>query len=163
MRIKTLWKPSEPLPGELLYSRSEYGFRFRSKDAQRLAADEGGRGFTSVSIDTLQIEVSVQTGRALYVWGYEPYTSWRNENINTPEARPGMVVLQPSEPFEEGVSLSIPARHWDRRYDRSTGWFVTSPKDLGDAEWHVEIAEGIVLGGSTQGVKSVYLRPTFED
>ncbi|MEE4597077.1 hypothetical protein V2J94_35195 [Streptomyces sp. DSM 41524] len=163
MRIKALWQPSNSLPGELLYSRSEYGFRFRTADAKDLATSEGGKGFASVSIDTLQIEVSVQTGRALYVWGYEPYTGWRNGNCNEPDAQPGMVVLQPSEPFEEGVSLSIPARHWDRRYDRSTGWFVTSPHDRDDAEWHVEIAKGIVLGGSTQGIQSVYLRPTFED
>ncbi|GAA1719357.1 hypothetical protein [Streptomyces yatensis] len=163
MTIEALWQPSNALPGELLYSKSEYGFRFQAANAKELVTNEGGRGFTSVSIDTLQIEISVQTCRALYVWGYEPYTSWRNEDFDAPEARPGLVFLQPSEPYEEGVSLSIPARHWGRRYNRSTGWFATSPHDRDDAEWHVEIAKGIVLGGSTQGIQSVYLRPTFED
>lgn len=163
MIIKALRQPSNSLPGELLYSRSEYGFRFQTADAKDLVTSEGSMGFASVSIDTLQIEVSVQTGRALYVWGYEPYTGWRNEKFNEPEAQPGMVILQPNEPFEEGISLSIPAQHWGRRYDQSTGWFATSPGDRDNAEWHVEIAKGIVLGGSARGIQSIYLRPTFED
>ena len=162
-KIKAQWCPAASLPGELVYSRSEYGFRFRTSGAKGLLAGEDNEGFASVSVDTLQIEVSVQTGRALYVWGYEPHTGWRGEKVNTPEAQPGLVILQPGEPFEDGVSVSIPAQHWDRRFDESTGWFVASPHDGDDAQWHVEIANGIVLGGSTEGIRSIYLRPTFEE
>ncbi|MFG3259152.1 hypothetical protein [Streptomyces sp. NPDC048172] len=162
-KIKAQWHPGAPLPGELVYSRSEYGFRFRAPDAEELLSDVGDEGFASVSIDTLQIQVSVQAGRALYAWGYEPYTGWRDGEVGAPDARPGLVILTPREPFEEGVSVSIPAQHWDRRFDRSTGWFAASPPEGDDARWHVEIAHGVVLGGSPEGIRSLYLRPTFED
>ncbi|MEU3193056.1 hypothetical protein ABZ686_21000 [Streptomyces sp. NPDC006992] len=162
-KIKAQWRPAASLPGELVYSLSEYGFRFRTSDAKGLLSGESNDGFASVSVDTLQIEVSVQTGRALYVWGYDPYTGWRGENVSAPEPQPGLVILHPREPFEDGISVSIPAQQWDRRFDQSTGWFAASPHDGDDAQWHVEIATGIVLGGSTEGIRSIYLRPTFED
>ena len=163
--IKAQWRPAATLQGELVYSRSEYGFRFRALESEsRLLGDEGDEGFASVAVDTLQILVSVRTGRALYVWGYEPHTSWREDVVRAPEARPGVVILEPKEPFEDSVSVAIPAaRHWDRRFDPSTGWFATSPREGDDARWHVEIAEGVVLGVSPEGIRSVQLRAVFEE
>ncbi|KUJ67235.1 hypothetical protein ACZ90_29570 [Streptomyces albus subsp. albus] len=164
MEIKAQWRPAEPVAGELVYTRSEYGFSFIASNRDEMLSHQGDEGVASLSFDTLQIEVSVETGRALFAWGYEPHTGWRDGRVPGPASRPGLVLLTPSEPFVPGVSVSIPgAERWDRRFDPATGWFAASAPEGAEPEWYVEIATGVVLGGSGQGIHSILLKPRFED
>jgi hypothetical protein len=63
------------LQGELFYNRSEQSFDFVSMSRSGVRRRMGDLGPTSVLIGTLQIEIGVETGTLLYVWGYHPETA----------------------------------------------------------------------------------------
>ena len=69
------------LEGQLIYNSEEYSFDFRPRSNQELSNRVGNEGTTSITIDTLQIEVDIESGLALYVFGYYPYKIWHLEKL----------------------------------------------------------------------------------
>jgi hypothetical protein len=161
--VRVTWRESASLAGQLCYSKSEYGFRFEVSNPADLKRRSADLEFSSVSIDTLQIEVDTHTGDALYVWGYEPYLGWQKSRIAPPDSQTGTVTLDPGEPFDPGVSYTLPARDWVRAHDPDSGWVRISAPGADTGDWHIEIADGTVLGGSGEELRSIHLRPSFED
>ncbi|GAA2788317.1 hypothetical protein [Saccharopolyspora taberi] len=158
---KFLVKPASSLAGTLTYSESDHGFAFRPENVEDLVERVGAEGRTSLVADTLQLEVAVGTGRALYVWGYLPKTSWNPANLKLPESKPAEVIVQIDDPpLEESISVSIARVNWDAFFDKRTGLVRVTRNHICSEEL-VEIAEGVHLGLSGTDLNSFWLKPEF--
>ncbi len=73
-----------------MYVRDEYGFDFRPSRPEQMP-EFTQAACTSLLVGTLQIEVGVTTSRALFVWGYHPFSQWQNARVEPPRVRPGVV------------------------------------------------------------------------
>lgn len=78
-----------PLAGLLSYSPNDHAFGFEPDDVNQQEVRRGSEGSGSIQIGTLQIEVSVATNRALYVWGYHPMGLWETRRLHPPLFSPG--------------------------------------------------------------------------
>lgn len=152
--------PGIPLSGVLTYLSDEHSFIFEADDPSELTARAHG-GTTSVVIDTLQIEVSCQTRRALYAWGYFPRNSWRAAHLHPPTANPGAIIFGQECPLEAGISIQIPGgREWLAEYDSTSGWLrITTSKSAGVNL--TQIASGIILGEHDARLTTVWLHPAI--
>jgi hypothetical protein len=152
------------LDGALHYVEDEYSFRFDVRDLQEAEVRAGDKGVTSFCVGTLQVEVGVQTGIALFVWGYHPHQAWEEVRLAAPRSQPGLVRFSEPHVLEPGVGLQVsPVGAWSTSYDRHTGWICVAP-ELGTTgeELHVLMAEGVVLGLRDGELASVWLRPTVD-
>jgi hypothetical protein len=145
------------IEGQLRYSESEYSFYFEVASRRLLEDREGMAGRASVSVGTLQIEVGVSNGAALFVWGLHPRTGWSSGPIPAPSTIVGIVRF--GAKFETAVSQSIAqVGEWSTVYDSSSGWLRVAPP-LNRDETLVEIANGVVLGEREGELSSVWLNP----
>lgn len=153
-------EPGTALSGALFYDEAAYSFRYEA-DPSGLDGHLAAGGVTSVSIGTLQIEVDVESGQALYAWGFHPHLQWAEARLAAPAAEPGRVVFEPPEPFAPGVSVEVaPVGGWRTWHDRVNGWVRVGPDPLPD-DTQVRIAEGVVLGGRGEELHSVWLHPAL--
>lgn len=125
MAHKFLVKSANVLAGTLTYSESDRGFAFHPGGLDDLAERVGGEGRTSLVADTLQLEVAVETGRALYVWGYLPRESWGRTSMELPDSRIGGVIVELDDPpLEEAISVSIARSNWEVFLTKKLDWFA---------------------------------------
>ncbi|MEV7011407.1 hypothetical protein [Streptosporangium sp. NPDC051022] len=149
-----------PLPGILKYLHDEYSFSFHPLDPAELER-RSGAGVTSFVIDTLQIEVDVRTGVALYVWGYHPHGSWVRSDLPVPKRVRGAAPLDAECELDAGVSIAVPGgRNRLTEYNPENDWIRVSPRG-GTDENLIEIADGVILGKPQGGLGSVWLNPVF--
>ena len=96
-----------PLSGQLIYRAYEYSFDFEVEAHSELARRAGSEGTTSLLMGTLQIEIGIETGTLLFVWGLHSHTKWLRDQLPSFSPRPGSVkVLFDEEPIV-GVSQSL--------------------------------------------------------
>ena len=143
--------------GTLTYTLSESSFNFQPASdpfRQPLQADTA-----SISLRTLQIEVSITTRELLYVWGFFPNTSWKPHAIILPTFRKGHISLLGETPkLQRGVALSYkPAESWVAIFDDKIGW-IRFGNDSSDA---IEFAEGTALSIEGELITSIWLHPTI--
>lgn len=150
------------LDGVLHYIEAEYSFRFDAESPQDLFERVGDDGVTSLLIGTLQIEVAVESGAALFVWGLHPHLDWHPRSIGTPVAQIASLRLSDLSVLQRGVSIRI-ARvgEWTTFYDEVTGWIQVSSDAVADADADERfmIATGTVLGLRAGGLHSIWLHP----
>ncbi|WP_435582480.1 hypothetical protein [Amycolatopsis thermoflava] len=155
--------PAAPLAGLLRYSRSDRAFGFQPRNPDDLAGRTGCGGRTSLVAGTLQLEVAVDTGEALYVWGYLPTESWRRAALSHPDAVGGRVKVELDGPaLEAGVSETIAPSDWEVLFDQDSG-LVRVVQNRWSAERVVEIADGVRLGLSGASLNSFWLAPEFTE
>ena len=162
---KLLFKvaPGIALPGLPVYSRSEYSFNFEAASTEQLQELSAGEGVTSISVETLQIEINVHDGRALHVWGYHPDSSWSSHQLSPPHARAGEVFLVSNQEFISGVSIGLAEiGEWSTGFDAASGWVRVTPDLNSDDEQIILIATDTCLGLVADQLNSIWLRPTFE-
>ncbi|GLL05921.1 hypothetical protein GCM10017581_076690 [Dactylosporangium matsuzakiense] len=149
-------EPGSPIEGRLDYSEDEYSFGFKVTSTSLIAEREGSGGRASVSIGTLQVEVGASTGKALFVWGLHPHTTWIEGKLGSPSFSPGVATFDAR--FDTSVSRLIAAvGEWSTIFDRSTGWLRVAPgRDPEEAL--TEIATGILLGVRLGELSSVWLK-----
>ncbi|MEU5821085.1 hypothetical protein [Streptomyces sp. NPDC047803] len=161
MAHKFIVEAADPLAGTLRYSEADRGFSFQPRSLDDLARLEGGGGRTSLVADTLQLEVAVDSGRALYVWGYLPKESWQREELKLPTSVGGAVAVELDDPpLEEHISVSIARSDWDVLFDETSG-LVRVVRDRRVPEELVEIADGVHLGLNGTEFISFWLAPEF--
>ncbi|MCL4872324.1 MAG: hypothetical protein KJ063_25465 [Anaerolineae bacterium] len=115
------------LHGKQIYRRNEYSFDFLPDNHDELKELIGAMGTTSLSIGTLQIEISIENRKLLYVWGYHPYFNWKTASILEPEAFLGSVTLSPKHKLEPGVSLAVAEdEKWQTFHDANSGCIVVT-------------------------------------
>lgn len=151
-----------PLAGVLRYSRSDMGFSFESASLPDLARRAGSQGMSSLAIDTLQLELGVETGQVLYAWGYCPESSWLPAVLEPPAHSGARIMATVAPPLEESVSVSLSRSPWKIQVDRDSEWIMISPS-LVIEERVVKVADGILLGLAGARLNSIWLCPRFED
>lgn len=149
-----------PLQGVLTYDESEYGFSFSTQSRESLNQRLGSQGVTSVLIDTLQLEVDIESREVLFAWGYFPITRSVVAEFSDPHYIPGRVSISSDNTFEPGVSFEIPGDSWHISHDPASGWIVVRQTEAAGIEF-VQIATGTVLGIANGNLVSVWLHPTF--
>ncbi|KAA9375982.1 MULTISPECIES: hypothetical protein [Microbispora] len=103
----------------------------------------------------------MDTGFALYVWGYLPKESWRRADLKLPRSASGRVKVELDDPpLEEGISVSIARSDWEVLFDESSG-LVRVVRDRQLPEELVEIADDVHLGLSGTMLNSFWLSPEF--
>jgi hypothetical protein len=151
------------LDGALVYRAYEYSFDFKVKSESELALRAGSKGTTSLVVGTLQIEVGIETGAALFVWGLHSHsTQWRQVHLPRVSSQKGCVkVLFDEEPVI-GVSQSLAeVGEWQTTYDEGTGWVCVSANEHDVAESYVEFADNTIAGLADEKLVSVWLRPVW--
>ncbi|WAL63774.1 hypothetical protein ORV05_22560 [Amycolatopsis cynarae] len=155
-------EPGAPVRGTLIYSESEYGFRFNVANRYDLHERIGDAGVSSLSIGTLQLEFGVASRQLLFAWGLHPKGQWVDAKVVSPVYAPSIVLVDPDLNYTEGVSVAItPVGSWITEYDRQSGWVVVSAARGRDVDLF-EIAEGVLLGRRDGELSSVWLKPAFE-
>jgi hypothetical protein len=151
--------PGPFLEGRVRYIDSEYSFDFDVEGLDVLAEREGDLGRSSITIGTLQVEVGVEAGTALFVWGLHPRVKWRLGTLLEPVVEPGVVLFDLQ--MESGVSVELaPVGKWSTTFDSSNGWVRIAPDDQDDSL--VAIASGTLLGHKDGSLHSVWLKPLMD-
>jgi len=152
-----------PLQGELVYRAYEHSFDFKVKSSSDLTERIGNKGTTSLLIGTLQIEVGIEVGAALFVWGlHSHFSQWRRDHLSAvPAKRGGIRVLFDEEPTI-GISQGLAdVGEWHTAFDPNTGWICISSNQSDSAERYIEFAENTIAGVSNEKLVSVRLHPTW--
>lgn len=152
-----------PLEGQLVYRAYEYSFDFKVESQLELARRAGSNGTTSLLIGTLQIEIGIETGAALFVWGLHSHSAqWRRDSLSRPSAQPGCVKAVFDEEPIMGVSQGLAeVGEWQTTYDPKTGWVCVSSNEHDGVESYVEFAEDTIAGLLNDELVSVWLRPIW--
>lgn len=130
--MRFTWKYGPVLSGQLAYRQAEYSFDFVPR-ADELSVRVGSSGTGSISIGTLQLEVSVDTGEILFPWGLFPHTRWTDRLMATPNTSPGRLFLADISVLVPGVGVDLPrSREWQTYFDRESGWLYTGVGDTAD-------------------------------
>ena len=162
-RITLTASEGAPLDGLLVYSDAEHSFRFEVGAPSDLETRSGGAGRTSLSVGTLQVEVDVATGVALFAWGLHPRERWSDGGGRPERQRPGEVQVHSTFPLEAGVAVPVAAVGvWHTIHDGMTGWVRVTSDERTEDDAQILIASGTVLGIRAGRLNSVWLNPVFE-
>lgn len=158
-------RPDEPpVDGVLTYLRREYSFHFEPAAPVDLARAAGTRGTTSLAIDTLQIEVGIETGAVLLVHGYHPYFGWRPEQLLPATPVLGSLRVRTDQQLLPGVGHRLaPEGSWVTGYDEGSGWIRVHPDPAEVDDQLVQVANGTLIGLRAGALNSVWLQPIFSD
>lgn len=159
--MRLLHFPGEALHGRLGYSEEEYSFRFDVDSVVDLAARAGDAGQASVSIGSLQLEVSSGSGLVLFAWGLHPRVQWIEGKVPVPQAKPGVVLLDAE--FAPGASVALaPVGKWRTIFDPASGWVRVAEDEGLDDDLVVEVANGVLVGERGGQLFSVWLHPSID-
>jgi hypothetical protein len=148
------------LEGELAYVDADHAFRFEPASPADLGDLVGELGLTSLALDTLQIEVDIGSGRALFVWGLHPRSQWNASHLPRPRFNTGRVQVSCFPGLQRGVTIEIPSTSsWSTIYDSETGWVRIGPVGLSEDSELVLIATDTLLGLGDGCLTSVWLNP----
>jgi hypothetical protein len=158
VRFEALASPS-PVRGQLRYVTGDHAFNFWM-DPDEQGARRGNRGTTSFVINTLQLEVAIDTSLCLYAWGYCPVQSWKASSLSSPVPSRGSLRAYPAKPLVPGVSVGLESTtSTDAWFDPASGWFCMGDKD-GASHWQaVEFATSCVGVVADGRLSSLWLRP----
>jgi|GEM_PF-2668569 len=149
------------LEGQLIYHSEEYSFDFRPLSHQALANRVGNEGTTSITIDTLQIEVDIESGLVLYVFGYYPDKLWDLEKLPLITPQQGCIKVITDEKLKMGVSQTLADfNEWRTIYDLDSKWIcISSTNDLYQSAQYIEFADNIVAVLVGENLSSLWLKP----
>ena len=152
-----------PLPGTLLYRRSDRAFAFKRSSANLAEEQPETHGTASLTIGTLQIEVTITTGALLYVWGYHPMDGWREGALRPPHSRPARLFVEAQPSLVRAVGVAIDdGGEWATTYDRQTGWVcVRYPAGTRGTEL-LEFAAGTLAELNSNELVALWLLPRIE-
>jgi hypothetical protein len=152
-----------PLGGILYYVTTEHSFKFDVGEPDELLERLGGDGVASLAIGTLQIEIGVTTGIALFVWGLHSRTVWQQRSLGTPNYRAGIVRVANPSVLQRGVSREIvPVGGCTTSYDQESGWVNVRENTDAEDQDRILIADGVVLGLCDAQLRSIWLQPVFD-
>jgi hypothetical protein len=151
-----------PLSGEAVYVHGDHAFNFRPADSAAARQRAGELGTAAITLDTLQVEVGVETGLCLWVSGYSPVTGWLSKAVVAPPIQPGGLQCTADGGLQRGISVRAMDGEPTRYFDPSTGWFCAATTEvwLSTGERAVEVAtDTIVLVGEDQ-LLAIFVRPS---
>jgi hypothetical protein len=149
----------------MIYRRSEYSFDFIQVDQSELLWRKQEGTMTPITIDTLQIEIAVDTGLALYAWGYYPNIRWTMgelQNISS-YARPGTFCVEVDEGLYIGEAISyVEFGEWNTVFDPHTGWACIGNYEISHTARCIEFASNTVAVIDKERLEAIWLHPLFE-
>jgi hypothetical protein len=153
-----------PLKGELVYRAHEYSFDFKVESELDIARRAGDKGTISVLVGTLQIEVGIETGSALFIWGLHSHnTQWRREGLPLVPSEEGCFRVQFDEQPVRGVSQGLAGvGEWGTTYDAKTGLICVSSREGDLGKSYVEFAQDTIAGVTNEKLVSLWLRPRWD-
>jgi hypothetical protein len=158
LRFEVLSSPS-PVSGHPRYVSEDYAFSFQM-DLGELEERQGKQRTTSFVVDTLQLEVAVDTSLCLYIWGYSPMEKWERTSLTPPIAQRGLLRATHDKPLVPAVSIGLehmmPATAW---FDPDTGWFCMGNKVVAAGVEAVEFATGCIAVVADGRLSSLWVRP----
>lgn len=151
------WKPGPILAGRLVYRDAEYSIDF-VPSSNELIARVGSSGTGSVSIGTLQLEVSVDTGEILFPWGLFPHTQWAHRRMAAPIALSGRLFLSDASVLAPGGAVDLPGGGaWQANFDSESGWLYFGVGHTADVV--VEFAANTGASLSSDRLTGLWLKP----
>ena len=152
-----------PLKGTLVYRAYEYSFDFKVESETELARLAGHSGTISLVIGTLQIEVGIETGAVLFLWGLHSHSAqWRRDRLPVISWKKGCLTVRFDEEPIMGVSQELAeVGEWQTTYDANTGWICVSSQKGDAAECYVEFAQNTIAGVANQKLVSLRMRPMW--
>jgi hypothetical protein len=158
LRFEVLSSPSY-VSGCPRYVNEDYAFSFQMDPGEQ-AQRQGEHGTTSFVVDTLQLEVAVDTSLCLYIWGYCPMGRWERTTLMPPVARRGSLRAVHDKPLVPAVSIGleqmIGTTAW---FDPDSGWFCVGKKEIASDVQAVEFATGCVAVVADGRLSSLWVRP----
>lgn len=152
----------ESLPGSVIYRCDEDSFEFDEASPDLLMQRAGDAGVTSLIVEYLRIDVAVEGGVGLFVWGYHPRSIWTTGVAAPARLRPGSVSAAADGVFTPGVSERlVEAGEWNTVFDSQSGWVRVTADLNSQDDQIVEIADQTGLGLIGDQLNSIWLRPTF--
>lgn len=163
--MEFLASEGNPLEGTLKNVTADHGFDFEVRD-RAVSSERGGRaGETSLTVDTLQLAVGIESGVIQYVWGYWDMRAWPEKELDPVDVTPGIVTVHTNgerEGLEPGISVPLPGgKEWFTEYDEEMG-LVRVARDQRGGDRHVLIATGVILTLAGSELTKVWLQPVFE-
>lgn len=104
LRFEILTSPLS-VRGCLRYVREDYAFNFRMDVGEQERFGKGST--TSFVVNTLQLEVAVDSSLCLYVWGYCPMGRWEQSLLSPPIGQTGSLRASHGKPLEHGVAVGL--------------------------------------------------------
>ncbi len=157
LRFEILGSPL-PVSGLLRYVSEDYAFNFRMGVSEQ--ERQGKEGTTSFVVDTLQLEVAVDSSLCLYIWGYCPMGRWEQSSLSPPNARPGSLRASHDKPLIPGVAVGlesmVPPNAW---FDPDSGWFCMGNKNVAPDAEAVEFATGCLAVVVHGRLSSLWIKP----
>jgi hypothetical protein len=145
--------------GRLRYVFGDYAFDFQMDVAEQEERC-GTQRTTSFVVDTLQLEVAVDTSLCRFIWGYCPIGKWECCSLSPPTTHHGSLRASYQKPLVSGVSIGlekmVPPTAW---FDPESGWFCMGNKrDDAEAE-AVEFATGCLAVVVSGRLSSLWMKP----
>lgn len=117
-----------------------------------------GGGFTSIVIDTLQLEIDDE-GKILYVWGYCPLIDYKDIATFPKHYKSNSLIAILDKPPIPGVSQSINKKElWPIFINKKEGWVCIGDPKLEGKEL-IQFAPDCVAALVNQEMKAVWLHP----
>lgn len=156
-RFEILGSPPT-VSGHLRYVGEDYAFDFLMDVSEQ--ARQGKEGTTSFAVDTLQLEVAVDSSLCLYIWGYCPIGKWEQSSLSPPNARSGSLRGSHEKPLIPGVAVGlerlVPPNAW---FDPDSGWFCMGDKYVAPDAEAVEFATGCIAVVVHGRLLSLWIKP----
>lgn len=163
MMFYTIDTDEPALKGKLIYHVQDHSFDFEPESLVTLQQRVGFVGTTSLLINSMQLEVGIETGILLYVWGYYPRYHWKQAKLSPPSPCVGMIRAGLESPFEEGISISIePMIQWTTHYDSSSGWICIGDSTIPPTHEPIEFATFVIAVIEKTNLHALWLHPAFE-
>lgn len=140
MRFRTEPSTHRKPSSILVYRPEEYSF-----DVEPAS----GRGFTSILVDDLNLEVN-ELGRVISVWGLCPHTRWIEVKLTPPESDFGDVFFVSDVQLSRGVSVRLNHnKYLPVHVDPGSGWVCILGE--GTAASSVKLLPGVIFEITDQG------------
>jgi hypothetical protein len=149
----------DPLGGIPQYVVRDYAFEYVAADQNEANRRRGGRGTTSLTMDTLQLEVAIETCLCLWVWGYCPTTSWKFKPLSPPESRLGGLRVLSDVDLQAGVSLAMDPETWTRWFDKTNGWFSCEREGSSSQSTSIEFATDTIAVLDGNELVALWVKP----
>ncbi|MDF7675787.1 hypothetical protein PT286_03440 [Neisseriaceae bacterium ESL0693] len=154
-------KTNCPLNGDLVYYQTEYSFDFINCDKNQIEILKGNADCISLCIGTLQFEMSIDTGKILYPWGYYPLETALIKTLSVPTSFYGeLSVIIKNDTFVSGVSIDIPnSERWQLYRDADSGWIFIGDIYIQDFSYSVEFAQNVIASLVDDRLVGFWMKP----
>jgi hypothetical protein len=146
-----MYTPGEPTPGKLSYDKEEKSFNYEGEGTET-------QGVAALLVGgTLQIDVSIETKRLLFPWGYSPTESWgeRDEEFHISEVKDGNIILKDADDLMSGMGYDTDLVNVKPIYFKKSGMLLFGEAS-GAEEW-IKIADGTFVRLEGDKMKALLL------